>query len=242
MLDFNHRPTQGETLIAFIDQALTRQPQDARDYLGASVIGESCQRRIQYQYFHTPCDEGKSFSAQTLRIFARGHLMEDMMAGWLHAAGFDLRTQNKDGKQFGFALAGGRIKGHADGVIVGGPQGFAYPMLWENKALGAKSWKELPKHKLAIAKPVYAVQVALYQTYLDLYQNPALFTAVNADTMEIYAELVPYDAPLAQASSDKAVRIIQACDAGELLPRVSNDPAWFECQYCPWQDRCWRPA
>lgn len=244
MLDFNHRTTPTERLGEIIDQAFVRRhaEQPVRDYLGASVVGESCVRRIQYQYFNAPRDDDKAISAQTLRIFARGHIMEAAMAEWLRQAGFDLRTHNTEGGQFGFALAGGKIKGHADGVIVAGPEGFAYPMLWENKALGAKAWKEVNKHKLAVAKPVYAAQVALYQTYLDLHQNPALFTAINCDTMEIYIEMVPFDAALAQAASDKAVNIIRACDAGELLPRITSDSSWFECQYCPWQDRCWRPS
>lgn len=243
-LDFNHRITPTEQLAAFIDQGMVRQhqAQAPRNYLGASIIGESCQRRIQYQYFNTPRDADKSLPAQTLRIFARGHTLEDSMACWLRQAGFDLRAQNPQGKPFGFSIAGGKIKGHADGIIVAGPQEFSYPMLWENKALGSKSWKELVKQKLTIGKPVYATQVALYQTYLNLHHHPALFTAINCDTMEIYIELVPFNAQLAQEASDKAVRIIQACDAGELLPRVTSDPAWFECQYCPWAERCWRPV
>ena len=42
-----------------------------------------------------------------------------------------------------------------------------------------------------------------------------------------------------QAASDKAVRILQACDAGEWLPRVSADPEHFECAWCAWRQRCW---
>jgi hypothetical protein len=37
--------------------------------------------------------------------------------------------------------------------------------------------------------------------------------------MEIYAELVPFDAALAQRMSDRAARVISATEAGELLPR-----------------------
>jgi hypothetical protein len=32
--------------------------------------------------------------------------------------------------------------------------------------LGSKSWRELEKNRLAVAKPVYAAQVAIYQAYL----------------------------------------------------------------------------
>ncbi|MCH2220872.1 MAG: hypothetical protein MK097_11205 [Dechloromonas sp.] len=164
---------------------------------------------------------------------------------WLRAAGFDLRTRNDAGEQFGFSALDGRLQGHVDGVIVAGPDlgfGSGYPALWENKCLGAKSWRELERHRLAVAKPVYAAQVALYQAYLELHAHPALFTAVNADTMEIHAELVPFDAALAQRMSDRAVKVITATEAGELLPRSFSDPTHVECRMCPWQDRCWRAA
>ena len=125
-------------------------------------------------------------------------------------------------------------------MIVGGPDGFRYPALWENKCLGAKSSRELASKGLAMAKPIYAAQVALYQAHLQLHEHPALFTAVNADTMEFYVELVPFDAALAQRMTDRAVKVITATEAGELLPRAFNDATHFECRICPWQDRCWR--
>ena len=85
-----------------------------------------------------------------------------------------------------------------------------------------------------------AAQVALYQAYLGLHEHPALFTAINADTMELYAELVPFDALLAQKMSDRAVRVIEATKAGELLPRGFAEPSHFECKLCPYSQRCWR--
>jgi len=165
--------------------------------------------------------------------------MEDCMVAWLRDAGFDLRTRKADGEQFGFSVAEGRLQGHIDGVIVSGPEGFAYPALWECKCLGNKSWRELEKSGLAVAKPVYAAQVAIYQAYLELHDHPAIFTALNADTMEIYTELVPFDAALAQRMSDRAVKVITATEAGELLPRAVHDSTHFECRMCAWQDRCW---
>jgi len=40
--------------------------------------------------------------------------------------------------------------------------------------------------------------------------------------------------------SDKAVRVIQATEAGELLPRIAQSADFFECKFCDWSDRCWR--
>lgn len=240
MLDYNSHALS-EQLGALIDRALEQADAQTppRQYLGASSLGDACARRLQFQFFATPKDPGRHTPGRTLRVFARGHHMEAWLAQWLRQAGFELRTQDANGAQYGFELAGGRIRGHADGVILHGPEGFIYPMLWETKAVGAKTFGELRRKRLALARPVYATQIALYQAYLDLHQTPALFTALCADDMALYAERVPFDAGLAQRASDRAVEILRACEAGEALPRVGSTPTHHECRGCAWQDRCW---
>ena len=241
MLNYNHEPDAQERFSALIDQALqtAEQQMPKRQYLGASRLGVACSRALQYEYAQAPVDPGREFPGQLLRVFRRGHVMEDCMIDWLRLAGFDLRTQKPDGEQYGFSLLDGKLQGHIDGVIVGGPEGYATPCLWENKCLNSKSWRDLEKNGLAVSKPIYAAQVAIYQAYLQLHEHPALFTAINADSMAIYAEWVPFDGALAQRLSDKAVNIIAATDAGELLPRGFTDATHFECRFCGWQDRCW---
>ena len=242
MMDFNSSSSLSGQITALVDLGMQRLRSEEmpRDYLGASRLGVSCARALQYEFAKAPVDPGRDPDGRLLRIFRRGHVIEDCMVDWLRAAGFDLRTRKANGDQFGFSAAGGRLQGHIDGVIVGGPEGFTYPALWENKCLGSKSWRDLEKSGLAVAKPVYAAQVAIYQAYLELHEQPAIFTAVNADTMEIYTELVPFDAALAQRMSDRALTVISATEAGELLPRAFHGSTHFECRMCAWQDRCWR--
>ena len=244
MLDFNssqmRRAEVSEALNNAIDAALTARPNRSRDYLGASEIGKSCLRQIQYEYRQVPRDV--PITGRTRRIFDRGHWAEDYMASLLREAGFELKTERRGGGQIGFVTAGGRFKGHCDGVPTGGPVFVAYPALWENKAVGAKAWREIDRKGVVLARPVYASQIALYQAYLDLTDNPALFTALNADTMEIHAELVPFDPARAQQMSDRAVQVIQATEAGETLPRVSDNPEHFECKWCAWRKTCWDGA
>ncbi len=96
-----------------------------------------------------------------------------------------------------------------------------------------------------VTKPIYAAQMAIYQAYMEpsipgIASQPALFTAINKDTQEIWLELVPFDVALAQRMSDRAVKVIQATEAGELLPRVANEPSYYECKFCSWARRCWR--
>lgn len=251
MLDFNHQPKLTERLTALLDEALQaeRDQQSPRTYLGASRLGVACERALQFEYTQAPVDPDRGFSGRILRVFEVGHALEDLAIRWLRLAGFDLYTRKAGGGQFGFTAAGGRIQGHVDGILNGGPESLelTYPALWECKTMNDKSWKDTVKRGVTLAKPVYAAQIAIYQAYLEpsvpgIAANPALFTAINKDSEELYFEPVPFDGGLAQRMSDRAVRILQATDAGELLPRAFIDSTHVECRSCAWQDRCWRTS
>jgi len=251
MLDFNHRPKIHEQISELIDAArlAERQQQAQRNYLGASRLGVACERALQYEYLHTAPDPGRDFPGRVLRVFEVGHVLEDLAIRWLRRAGFELYTQKATGGQFGFSVAGGRIQGHVDGVINGAPAslGMNFPTLWECKTMNDKSWRDTVKQGVAKSKPVYAAQMAIYQAYMEsaipgISRNPALFTAINKDSQEIWFELVPFDGGLAQRMSDRAVNVIAATEAGEQLPRHTTTPTHFECKWCAWQDRCWGVA
>lgn len=251
MLDFNSRGQTALHVNAAIDAALVARQAATppRTYLGGSRLGHSCERALQFEFLQAPKDEGADFDGRILRIFGIGHALEDVAVDWLRAAGFELYTRKgnrPDCEQFGFAVAGGRIRGHVDGILAGGPAipGLAFPALWECKTMNAKAWRETSSKGVAIAKPIYAAQIAVYQAYMDaavpgVADNPALFTAINKDTAELHHELVPFDAALAQRMSDRAVRVLRACDGGDLLPRIATSPDFHECRFCPWAKRCW---
>jgi len=253
-LDFNPRPSMGERINDLVDAALIdeRDAEIPRTYLGASRLGVPCERALQFEFAQAPKDDGGDFSGQVLRIFEIGHSLEELAIRWLRAADIDLVTQKPDDgsqrshRQFGFSVAGGRIRGHVDGIIMGAPAalGLRMPALWECKTMNAKNWRACIKDGVAISKPVYAAQIAIYQAYMEpvvpgISAAPALFTAINKDTAELYHELVSFDAALAQRMSDRGVRILQATDAGELLPRIAQSRDFFECRFCSYADRCW---
>ncbi len=246
MLDFNTYDIS-ERITGLIDASLQQREaeREKRTYLGASRLGEECLRALQYEYFSTPKDSGKDFTGRILRIFEAGHVFEDLMALWLREAGFTLLTENSRGEQYGFSELDGKLQGHIDAVITRAPEvlGFEFPMLWECKSLNNKSWTETRKKGLAVSKPVYAGQISLYQAYLErefpgIHKQPALFSAINKDTAELYFEAVPFNADLAQRTSDKGVRVLDACEAKLPLPRISRDPSFYKCKMCSWQRRC----
>ncbi len=233
-------PPLGARINTLLDAALVaeRAGQRPRDYLGASRIGEPCARRLVFEFTKTPVDPGKEFEGKTLRIFEAGHVFEDLAIRWLRLSGFDLRIETRDGGQFGFETASGRIRGHVDGVIVDGPDvGMTWPVLWEHKALKASSWSDTAKKGVQISKPVYFGQMQIYMAYMGL--GSALFTALNKDTCELNHEHVSFDPAAAQALSDKAVHVLRAADAGELLPRIAASPDFYLCRFCPFSARCW---
>lgn len=249
-MDFTPKPSVqwSDNFQSIIDAAMQaeQQAQTPRDYLGASRIGDDCLRKLGYEYHHAPKDPDRHFKGKTLRIFDRGHDAETRMAAYLRLAGFGLVTERADGRQIGFAVAWDeargcyRIAGNCDGVITSAPYaaGLATPALWEMKSLGDTGWKDTVKKGVRASKPVYFAQMQLYMAYLDLTENPGLFTAINGNTGEIYAERVPFDKQAAQEASDKGVKVVSSASPEE-LPRVARERTDFRCKWCDFQDRCW---
>jgi hypothetical protein len=235
VLDFN-TPSLSERPINNLINQLIEQAEppgeNYRQYLGASSMGSDCLRKIQFEWM---CDA--QFQARQRDIFDRGHWGEDLSRQHFVAAGFQFAPP----EQLKFVAVDGLFRGHADGILVAGPPipALKYPCLWEHKCLKAKGWKAIERDRLTGLYAPYAGQVALYQAYLDC-TNAALFTVLNADTCERLHFLVPFDAHLAQLTSDRAVTIIQATRAGELLSRVTEDPNDWRCKMCSHRERCWR--
>jgi hypothetical protein len=237
MLNLNRANLSIEPINVAVNDAIERAAATAaelpRPYLGASIIGHECARRIQFDWWCKPV-----LAARTREIFGRGHHFELRARQQLIAAGFKFAPP----EALAFTAAGGALRGHADGIIHSGPNlpgaYLIYPFVWEHKAVNAKNWRAVERDGLEKAFPHYAAQVSLYQAYLEI-TNPALFTVTNADTCEWLHFFVPFNTERAQFWSDRAVNIIEATRAGELLPRAYDDPEDWHCRICPHKERCW---
>lgn len=250
-------------LNALIDDAVkkARDAQPRRTYLGGSTLGEPCLRKLGYSYAgveQEPDRDGLAgFAGRIYRIFDRGHDGEERMKEYLRLAGFEMDTELPGGRQIGFAVAKdpetgeARMKGHIDGRINSGPAKIAnvnlkarYPMLWENKIVRESAYKDLMKYGAREKAWGYFVQCQVYMAYMDL--KWALFTAVNANTMEIYVELIELDLSVAQEASDRGVQVVTAASVEE-LPRAGADETSYICKRygrdCEYKQRCWsKPA
>ena len=236
-----------EAFQALLDRAMEakQQAEPGRTYLGASRLGEECERMLAYEFHKTPKDADGHFPGKTLRVFDRGHDAETRMADYLRTAGFTLLTERPDGRQFGFYIAqdadgNARIAGHCDGIITAAPNGMAVPCLWEMKSLSNKSWSDTAKKGVKLSKPIYYAQMNLYMHHLELHENPALFTAINADTGEVYAELIEFDPVNVQVCIDRGARVVSTRNPNE-APRIAKDETFFKCRFCSYKATCWKP-
>jgi hypothetical protein len=220
-------------LNAAIERAAAATAELPRPYLGASIVGDECARKIQFDWWCKPL-----LAARVRSIFARGHFFEARAREQLIAAGFEFAPES----ELAFTAANGDLQGHADGLITAGPYmpniHLDFPALWECKALNAKNWRAVERNGLDRTFPKYSAQISLYQAYLDK-TNPALFTAVNADSCETLFFTHPFNAERAQYWSDRAAMIIAATRKGELLPRFTDDSTDWRCKMCAHRERCW---
>ena len=128
--------------------------QEKRSYLGASSIGDECIRKVQLKYMQ----KDQKVSAKQIRTFDIGHCLEDLVIKWLRIAGFDLKTRNEKGEQFGFSVADGKFAGHVDGIILSFPEEFASAAevtaqgssLLEIKTMNHKSWNDTQKRGVLV--------------------------------------------------------------------------------------------
>lgn len=210
-----------------------------RGYLGMSSIGQSCERRLWY-YFRWAARE--QFDAATLWRFEDGHRSEDVMAERLRMVpGLKLRTIDpRTGGQIGWKDLGGHFSGHADGLLTGLVQAPSALHVWEAKAVNDKKLAKLAKLKAADEKtalqkwdPVYYAQAILYMAYAEAPRH--YLTASTPGARDMIGVRTDSDLDEARRLRARAERIITAT---EPLPRISEDPAWYECKWCPFQNIC----
>jgi hypothetical protein len=242
-MDFGTIETLSDKISAVVDEALKteRDSQPSRSYLGGSRLGVECRRSLYYEYHNVEKDADRGFSGSLYRIFDMGHDGEERVAEYLALAGFKIKTEDKFGHQFGFVLADERIKGHCDGVVMEVPESLKdlfpdEPGLWENKALGEKSWKDTKNKGCKKSKPVYYAQCQVYMKMFKL--NWALFTALNRNTGEVYYEIIMYSPREADDFLAKGWDVITA-ESAVALPRVSSEPTFFQCKWCDYHETCW---
>lgn len=207
-----------------------------RPYLGMSAIGEECERRLWYS-FRWCLPAGGGFDAKGLSNVQDGHRSEDVMAERLRQVpGVELLTVDPTtSRQFGFVDIGGHFRGHMDGVTRGLLQAPKAWHVWEHKA-SEKGPAELARlkqagEKEALAKwnPTYYAQAVLYMDYAEMSRHYLTCSSPGArlPITTVRTNAAPEEA---ERLREKAKRVIFS---PEPLSRLSEDPAFYKCKWCP---------
>lgn len=208
-----------------------------RLHLGASVLGDPCERKLWY-IFRWASDV--EFNGRMLRLFDRGQREENTFTKELTRAGVLVHdTKPGTNEQYRFS----DISGHVGGSMDGWGNGFAetdeYCVI-EYKTHSDKSFKTLQSQGVQSAKPLHYAQMQLYMYWSATHNGgngmkKAFYLAVNKNDDELYSEFVDFDKNFAESLIEKAKRIVTANRAPA---RMTEDPSFYLCKWCEFSGTC----
>lgn len=228
------------TLEAVDAAQVAAQDTAPRSYLGASSAGDPCSRKLWYRFRWAMTVR---FDADTLRRFEDGFAGEAVIADRLRLVkGIRLVTVDPaTGEQYGFIHCGGHVRGHMDGAILGLLQARKTWHVWECKITDEKKAKKLAdlieekgeKDALEAWDEVYYAQAQLYMHWTGMERH--YLVCGTAGSRKMYACRTEYDEAKAKAIEARAFGIVSA---DEPPPRLSEDPAWYQCKWCEFFPIC----
>ena len=224
-------PVHANTTAAAILRHHETRVDRRRLHLGVSEIGGPCDRALWYSFRWASM---RTYPGRVLRLFETGNLAEARFVKELRAIGCEIHAVDPEtGRQHSFSAVGGHFGGSCDAVGRGMPEGPKTWAILEFKTHNAKSFGELVKNGVKESKPEHWTQMQCYMGFAEL--DRALYLAVNKDNDDIHSEWIHYEAQAFEDAKARAARIIKA---DEPPTRISEDPAWFQCRFCPHAGVC----
>jgi hypothetical protein len=202
------------------------RPRGVREYLGASEIGEPCERMLWYRFRHVMPIK---FPGRILRLFETGSREEDRLIGNLMLA----TGAHVCGQQWKVSCCGGHCRGHLDGVVTGLLESPATPHLLEIKTSNKKTFDALEKNGVEKTKPVHFAQMQLYGYLADLERWAYLVQCKDDD--RLYLERGEVKRTIGKSLVAKAQKIISAESPPD---RIGKDPSFYICRFCSFTDYC----
>lgn len=237
-------PDPSDPTLDAIDRAMVeKRGEEPRAYFGVSNAGVECRRKAWLSWRWAEHD---TMSAQSIKAIEDGHRGEALQAERLRMVpGIELHTVDADGKQFAVSALGGHLQGHMDGAIRGLLQAPKTWHCWEHKQCNEKKFEALKKlkrdhgEKAALEKWdfIFYVQAQLYMHLAGLTRH--YLTCGTPGGRDTTACRTEYDAEKAKRLMSEAESIIFAAEPPE---RISEDPNWFECKFCPFHSQCHETA
>lgn len=213
--------------------SIKQYPLEFRNHLGISEVGKPCSRFIYYKFRWMVQEQ---FDGRMRRLFQYGHDSEERFINYLEGIGCKVYRFDNNGKQFRVSGVMGHYGGSCDGVVIT-PWYPDLPILGEFKSHNTKSFTNYIDKKLKKSKPQHWDQMCGYGEKLKIQYG--LYFPENKNDSDIQVELVKLDWERGKQLEVKATEIILA---KEPPPRISDNPALFDCKYCAALDICHKGA
>jgi hypothetical protein len=199
-----------------------------RKHLGASVMGETCSRKLWYSFrwVREEIHEGRM-----QRLFQVGHEAEPRFKMYLEGIGFRVHDRADDMQQFRISAHNGHYGGSLDGIAKHPEYG---EFLLEFKTNGTgKGFTDVADKGVEKAKPKHWVQMCQYGFHYKL--KHALYLIENKNDSDITVEIIELDWKLGEEMQKKAGDII---NSQVPPPKISLNDAFIDCKFCSFVDVC----
>lgn len=206
-------------------QSLKDKP---RTHLGISEIGSECVRQVWYKFRWMKHEE---FSGRMLRLFKRGHREESRYISYLEGIGCKVEQYDETGKQFRISSVMGHYGGSCDGRVI--TPWYDDKLLVEFKTHNTKSFSHYLDKGLHKSKPKHYNQMCGYGYHMGLQY--AIYFPENKNDDSIKTTVVKLDWQRGMQLEKRAAEIITS---QEPPAKISENPSFFECQYCAFKDIC----
>lgn len=229
-----------DNINAAINERCVQTPRYSR-YVKPSSVGDECVARSWYAFRWAKLPR---FDGQKTRQFERGNAEETIFINKLSLAGFQVDAidpmrvkRGKRNVQYKIAGLCGHLNGYIDGKIMHPQLTFGQWVLAEVKSMNNRRWGGFKRKGVLASDEKYAAQIMIS---LELTKLPwCLFFAINADTGELYTEIVEYSETVANITYAKA-RTVK--ESRQRPARKSDSAAWHGCKMCDYADICHRKA
>lgn len=212
-------------LTKIITKELTKILDEPRAYLGASSIGNGCDRAIWYGLRHP---EFKKITARQRLIFETGKSIERLLLKFIVIKGCVIKPN------ISLVCADYPVfQGHCDAVIYDAVT-FAPIAIIEIKTAKDSSFNIFKKKGLKLWDAGYYDQI---QAYMGISEIPKCYVLViNKDTSELCDVLVEFD-------NERYIQLIQKADrigGASIMPmRITHaSPSFFKCKMCFYMEEC----
>jgi len=224
-------PESQHTTSAAIVRWYESKPQEHRPHMGASLIGHECERYVWLTWRWVLKPE---FKGRILRLFDTGKREEARILEELRGIGATVWDVDPDsGEQWRVSTCNGHFGGSLDGVAKGLPEAPKSVCVLEFKTHGDKSFVDLVKNKVQVAKLQHYDQMQVYMGLMDI--DRAMYVGVNKNTDDIYCEWVHFDKDRFFVLKERAQYLI---DAPNPPVKLSEDPAYYVCKMCSMWRHC----